>query len=167
MLRSFVALLVCGALAGCGGVGEKVLVDFGIKDAPEGYFMGSERVEQRLEQIGPAEIRRLNSAARRGEVKYQDDDLRGRYYKEVKVYENAYPLDARAAPNRSRAAERGYYGFIEYTYRVYQSRRVKTKAEARAQSADIPTNETGRETYRYRFDAGGDWNGEPGTLSRN
>ena len=91
--------------------------------------------------------------------------MRGRYYKEVKVYESYFPLDAEAV-NTGSQTERGYQGYIEYRYRIYQSARKPTRAEAMAATADIPTDEEGRETYRYRFNSSGVWTGGEGEPSR-
>lgn len=162
------SILLCLVLAGCGTtVGEKVLVDFGVKEKPEDYESGSDRVFAKLPDIGAVEMRRLNLEGRHGEVKYQDDGFQGKFYKEVKVYENFHPLEARAYTQGGRHGERGYAGFIEYTYRIYQSARVSTRAEAMNQEARIGTSEEGRETYRYRFSYAGEWNGADGQLSRN
>lgn len=164
---AFVAALC--VLAGCGGGGgsvpQKVLGDFGIVERPDEYQSQAEQVRQNLAQVGPMELRRLNQQARQGEIKFQEEGLRGMYYKEVKVYEDYYPLDARATHNPSKR-ERGFDGFVEYTYQVYQSERRPSRTEAAAESATIPTGESGREVYRYRFNAGGIWNGSPGSPAR-
>lgn len=168
-VRYAAMLAALGILAGCGGGGgsvpQKVMGDLGLIERPDEYQSQAEAVRQNLNQVGPAELRRLNQQARHGEIKYQEEGLRGLYYKEVKIYEDFYALDARATHNTSRR-ERGFDGLVEYTYQIYQSERRPTRAEAAAESATIPTGETGRELYRYRFNAGGVWNGSPGTQVR-
>ena len=81
-------VIACVCAVGCGGATSKVLQDFGIKDRPEGYESGSDRVMARMNDVGKSEMKRLNLLERRGEVLYDDQDaLRGRYYKAVKVYD--------------------------------------------------------------------------------
>lgn len=169
MKRTAVALALAG-LAGCateqGSVMDKVLQDFGLQERPEGYVSSSDRVFERLSEVGQSELRRLNTQGRHGEVKFAEQDgIQGKFYKEVKVYENFYPLDATAAA-RTASGERGYIGYIEYGYQIYQSERKNTRAEAEAESANIPTGVTGREGYRYRFNSAGMWNGAPGEPAR-
>ena len=164
-------LMAAFGLASCAtdsnqSVGDKVLSDFGLKERPEGYVSKSDEVRQRLDDIGAQELQRLNTEARHGEIRYQQDGLRGYWYKEVRVYESYYPIDAKAI-SRSTRGERGYYGFIDYSYRVYQSPRKQTRVEAQAEEASIPTEEEGRETYRYRFGAGGTWDGNKGRRTSN
>lgn len=159
-------------LAGCttGGhdsVMDKVMYDFGVGEAPEGYVSGADRVFERLAEVGDTEMKRLNTAGRHGEIKFQEDGLHGKFYKSVKVYENAYPLDAQSTSRNSQSRESGsYLGYIEYAYTVYESVRKDTRAEAAAESANIATSDTGRETYRYRFSEGGNWNGAKGEFTR-
>jgi hypothetical protein len=164
-----VALAALACLSACSGGGgsvpQKVLGDFGIVDRPDEYQSQAEQVRQNLSQVGPAELRRLNQQSRHGVIKYQEDGLRGMYYKEVKIYEDFYPLDARATNNTNKR-ERGFDGFVEYTYQIYQSERRPNRTEAAAETATIPTGETGKELYRYRFNSGGVWNGSPGTIAR-
>lgn len=159
--------VACVCVSGCGGTADKVLQDFGIKDRPEGYVSGSDRVMERLNDVGKSELKRLNLKDRRGEVRYDDTDpLYGKYYRVVKVYERFYPLDANASGRTSGKRERGFVGYIEYSYSYHESPRKNSRAEAAAQLADIPTGEGGRETYRYRFNSGGMWNGGKGELVR-
>lgn len=169
MYRLLAAVLVIAVgLTGCsspGTVGNKVLGDFGIIDRPDEYQSQAEAVQKSLSNVGPSELRRLNQQSRQGTVKFQEDGLRGMYYKEVKVYEDFYPLDARATRNAAQR-ERGFDGFIEYNYQIYQSERRPTRTEAAAESATIPTGETGGETFRYNFSSGGVWDGNPGTQAR-
>ena len=163
LLIACLCLCPLGCQRGPDQVVDKVLTDFGIREPDEGYVSGAQRVFERLDVVGKTELKRLNQQQRHGTIKYQDEDLHGKYYKEVKVYENYYPLDAVPA---SRAGERGFTGYIEYSYRVHQSARKSTRAEAMAESASIPTGEEGRETYRYHFSAGGTWDGQEGEKSR-
>ncbi len=162
--------LLAAAGAGCartpGEIAEKVAYDFGIGERPEGYVSGSDRVMENLTQVAEVEMKRMNMAQRHGEVEFQDEGgLRGSYYKEVKTYESFYPLDARAV-SKSVDGDRGFIGYIEYTYRIYQSERKANRTEAAAESASIATPETGRDTFRYRFSSGGNWDGRPGELTR-
>jgi hypothetical protein len=168
-VKNIALVLVAGLLiAGCqssseGGVVNKVLADFGLKERPEGYVAPSDRVFERLDEVGAGELKRLNMENRRGEIKFQEDGPRGLYYKETKFYEDYYPLDAQVTHSSPTDTDsHTYNGYIEYSYRVYQSARKQTRAEAEAESADIPTDEMGRETYRYRFNAGGAWMGGKG-----
>jgi len=145
---------------------QKVKYDFGIGEKPEGYVTGAELVMSNLSKVGDTEMKRMNMASRHGEIKFQDEGgLKGKFYKEVKVYDACYPLDARAV-TKAAEGDRGYVGLIEYSYRVYQSERFSTRAEAEAASASIPTDISGRETFRYRFSASGVWDGAPGELTR-
>lgn len=165
----YVTVLIAVALAGmgCGGAGETVLQDFGIRDRPEGYVSGSDLVFERLDGIGATELKRLNSRSRQGEVKFEDDaGLHGMYYKEVKVYEKFFPLDARATGRSGNRSDRGYAGTIDYAYEIYQGPRRATRTEAAAEVANIPTGDRGRETFRYRFSSGGTWNGARGESVR-
>ena len=169
-MRRLAAVMVCVALCSCqrtpGGVVDKVLVDFGIREKPEGYVTGGDKVFARLTGVGKAEMRRINQEGRHGEVKFQDEGgVRGKYYKEVKVYEKFYPLDAQPV-SKTAAGERGYTGYIEYSHRLFQSERKSNRAEAAAAQANIRTDRTGRETYRYTFGPGGVWDGAKGERTR-
>ncbi len=148
--------------AGCqspGNVTQKVLSDFGIGEPPEGYVSGSDKVYDQLRQVGETEMRRLNAAARQGEIQFEQQGLRGSYYKEVKVYEKAYPLDVRPI---TVGQDKGYQGYIQYTYRTYRSEPKPSRVEAMAASvSDQPSGE-GKETYRYTFSYGGVWDGQKG-----
>jgi len=168
--KVLVVMAIGAALCSCqrtpNEVVNKVMGDFGLRERPEGYVSGSDKVMEKLGAMGEGELKRLNLAEQHGEVKFQEEaGIKGKYYKEVKVYEDFYPLDAqpigRTASNRG-----GYYGYIDYAYRLYQSERKSTRAEASAESATIETDETGRETYRYVFGAGATWNGAPGEKIR-
>jgi hypothetical protein len=165
-MRKLSALLtVCAALVGCASPGEvtnKVLSDFGLRERPEGYVSGGDRVFERLGTVAETELKRMNMDTRHGEVKFQEDTgFGGKFYKEVKRYEEHHPLDAQAM-SRAAEGERGFVGYVEYTYRIYQSERRDTRAEAAALSATIPTDESGTEMYRYRFNSGGIWDGQEG-----
>jgi hypothetical protein len=164
----FVALacVVAGCGTDAGSVVEKVKYDFGIGEKPEGYVSTSDLVRQRLDAVGQMEMKRMNREARHGEIEFQDEGgLKGKYYKRVKVYENAIPLEA-SATSRGSTEDRGYVGYIEYTYHMYESARKNTRVEAEAEPATIRTGETGREVYRYRFGATGAWDGGEGERTR-
>lgn len=159
------------ALASCGGgsgdgVLDTVLQDFGIRDRPDDYVSGSDLVFERLGDVGRSELARLNTGGRLGEIEYADDDpsATGRFYKQVKVYEKFYPLEAQSASRNSAGERGGYVGYIEFSYRIYKSSRANNRTEAAAKIASIPTDERARETYRYRFGRGGDWDGAKGEL---
>lgn len=156
-------VVLCSCAGGPeGGVADKVMMDFGLKKRPEGYVSGSDRVFEQLGTVAAAEMKRMNAAEQRGTVQFQKDgEFKGKYYKEVKVYEAYFPTDA-APSSRPSEEERGYYGYIDYSYRMMQSKRCANGTEAAAETADIPTDVTGRETYRYAFNSVGDWNGGKG-----
>jgi hypothetical protein len=145
---------------------DKVMYDFGVGEAPEGYVSGADKVFEKLPEVGATEIKRLNAEHRHGEVQFQEDGLHGKYYKETKVYEDYYPLDAQPSSRNSQGDGGGFIGYIEYAYSVYQSPRKDTRAEAAAESASVPTGDSGRETYRYKFSRGGNWDGRKGERSR-
>ena len=160
-------LVLCSCQSAPDGVVNKVLVDFGLREKPEGYVSGGEEVFERLNAVGETELQRINTAARGGEVKFQaESGLRGKYYKEVRVYETFYPLDVKPVA-KGHEVERGYVGYIQYAYRVYQSPPKSTRAAAASDRASIVTNETGRETYRYTFNGNGQWNGAKGERTRD
>ncbi len=164
MMRRYVGIWALAlAAAGCGSTGQKVLQDFGIKDRPEGYVSGADKVMENLPEVAKAEMDRLNTGQRQGEILYDKQDaLNGAYYKRTKVYETSRPLDAQVANQTRRDEETGFVGYIEYSYQFYESARKQTKADAAAQTSDIPTGVRGRETYRYRFNSGAAWNGGKG-----
>jgi len=163
-----VVLLAGVVLSACssgreGGVVSNVLTDFGLKAKPEGYRSETDQVMERLGSVGPGELKRLNTAAQKGEIKFQQaGDLKGKYYKEVKVYESFYPTDAQSVSRAGSESDRGYTGYIDYSYRIYQSPRKNTSAEAEGETASISTDTTGRETYRYNFGPTGEWSGSKG-----
>lgn len=166
LFLSLMGLSVLGCASGSGGFGDTVLQDFGIRERPEGYVSNTDRVFERLDEVGEAELQRLNTENRRGEIKADTrDPLRTQYYKEIKVYENYYPLEVDPATRSSRSRG-GYVGYIEYGYQMHQSPRYSTRTEASAAAADLPTGERGRETRRYRFSTSGVWTGGAGELVR-
>ena len=167
---TLIALMSTLLLGGCAQtpseVRDQVLIDFGIKAPPEGYTSQADLVRERLNEVGATELRRLNLESRFGEVKFQEEGgLSGRYYKERKVYEDFFPLDARPS-GRGDRSDVTFVGYIRYNYRLYQSPRVSTRTEAAAATADIPTTEFGREVYRYNFRSGGLWDGNKGERAR-
>lgn len=136
-----------------------------MKQKPAGYQSQSDLILNQLRSVGQTEMKRMNLSGRRGKVRFQKEgDFQGKYYKEVKVYESFQPLDTR--PYTAGASEeRGYYGYISYTYRVYESERTPNRVDAQAKTADIRTDQTGHETYRYKFGPGGAWDGRQGELT--
>ena len=165
--HTVIVMLLVTLLLGCssapGGVGNKVLTDFGIRDKQEGYVTGTDTVYQRLPEVGNSEIDRLNTAERRGTIKFKQDGLRGVYVKRSKRYETSHPVDA--APismNSQTTALTGYYGYVEFSFRYFESAPKPTSTEAQDADADIPTEEQGRETYRYSFTSSGTWDGGKG-----
>lgn len=149
-----------------GGVANKVLSDFGLKERPEGYISKTEAIRQNLGNVGNVEIKRLNREAQNGTIEIEEVGFTVRYYRTVKVYEQYYPMDVRAVSKSSRGVQ-GFNATIEYRYRIYQSTRVSSRAEARTTLANIPTDTQGRETYRYHFSQGGTWDGAKGDKTRN
>ncbi len=165
-------LVVAATVSGCAtgddnvSVAEKVKYDFGIGEKPEGYVTATDKILERLDGVGKTELKRMNNSARHGEVLFQEEDeLKGMFYKETKRYESYLVLDARSV-TRSSQEGRGYVGFIEYTYQVYQGERRSTRAEAAAQPADIRTDDRGREVLRYNFGPSGTWDGSEGETAR-
>ncbi len=161
-----VCLIGLLSLAGCqsegGGVTQKVLADFGIGEHPEGYVSGSDKVYQQLDTVGQTEMKRMNSEGREGKILFEQDGLKGRYFKETKVYESARPVDVKSSTG---STDRGFVGFIEYECRMYHGEAKPTRAEAAAQTADISTDKTVRETMRYNFSVSGTWDGGKGERS--
>ena len=170
-MKKFIVALIGLTIVGCAGQNgqspmDTVMSDFGLKAKPEGYVSGSDKVYESLNGVGETEIKRMNQAERLGTVKVEEEGLQVKYYKEVKEYVSYYPLDAKA---NSKAADRdrGYVGYVEYRYRILQGPRKPTRTEAQAESATIPSGKEGRETYRYKFNGGGTWNGGKGERARN
>lgn len=167
-IRRFGVAILCVAAAGCGSTGNKVLQDFGIQDRPEDYVSGADRVMVSMQDVGKVEMDRMNAVQRRGEVLYDNSDaLRGAYYRRVKVYESYHPLDANAATRTSQNQPVSFVGYIEYDYQVYESSRAESKTAAATLPTDIPTDDRGREAYRYKFDSAGTWNGGKGELFKD
>ena len=169
-MNKFYIVLAAIFIAGCQGQGgqtvvETVMSDFGLKEKPEGYVSGADKVVERLNEIGEVEMKRMNQAERLGELKVEEKDLQVSYFKVVKEYISYYPLDA-SATSRASDRDRGYVGYLEYRYRVLQGPRKPTRTEAQAESVTIPTGEEGSETYRYRFNSGGSWDGGKGERTR-
>lgn len=163
------ALSLCLMLTGCqsgpGGVADKVLADFGLRDHPEDYVSRTDQAFEQLDVVGTTEMKRMNHAGRHGEIKFEGEGRRGSYYKEVKVYYAYQPLDAKVATEAG-SRNRGFSGTIQYRYRIYESERCATQAEASALTADRETSQDGREVFRYHFSAGGVWNGAAGEKTR-
>lgn len=165
-MKNAAAIAMCLLLGSCtSDVTDKVMVDFGLKEKPEGYQSQSDTIMAQLRGVGQGEMKRMNGTGRRGEILFQDDGgMQGMFYKEVKVYESCQPVDAQPYSTAT-PGERGYYGYIDYTYHIYQSERTPSKAEAETKTADIRTDKQGHETYRYRFAGGGSWDGHEGELT--
>ncbi|MCA1902429.1 MAG: hypothetical protein LDL53_09485 [Candidatus Hydrogenedens sp.] len=149
-----------------GGVVNKVLTDFGLKEKPEGYVSESDKVFQRLGEVGATELQRLNTENRHGTIKFEQKGVRGEYYKEVKVYQQYYPIDAKPVSHSGESGQ-SYTATIGYSYSTYRSASKPTRAEAEEADADIPTGIEGREIYRYNLGPGGVWNGEKGQKVKN
>lgn len=148
-----------------GGVANKVLSDLGLKERPEGYVSRADTIRQGLGDIGNVEIKRLNREAQNGKLELEEAGFTVRYYRAVKVYEQYYPMDVRAISRSSRGTQ-GFNATIEYRYRMYESTRKESRAEALTALANIPTETQGRETFRYRFSQGGTWDGAKGNKTR-
>jgi len=171
VVSSLLCLMMGVSLCACrteqeGGVVNKVLSDFGLKEKPEGYVSGADRVFENLSTVGATEMKRLNTLEQHGKVKFQQDaELRGKYYKEVKVYEAYFPSEVKPVSGVHEAT--GYVGYIDYQYRIFQSMRKESAALAEGETADIPTDTTGRERLRYEFGSTGDWKGGRGERIRD
>ena len=164
MALALALILACSCASSPGEVAQKIKYDFGIGEKPEGYESPSDKVMAQLDKVAKTEMKRLNLDGRQGKVHFQEETgLLGKFYKEAKVYEDYYPLEARVA-SRSAGGSRGYIGYIDYTYRVFQSERKTNRTEAAAASASIGTDDRGREQYRYTFSTGGVWDGRKGEL---
>jgi hypothetical protein len=148
-----------------GGVANKVLTDFGIRERPEDYVSRSDAIKQKLNEVGNVEIKRLNREGQNGTLKLEESGFTLRYYREVKVYEQYYPMEVRAISKSARGAQ-GYNATIEYRYRLFESTRKDSRAEALTALANIPSETQGRESYRYRFSQGGAWDGAKGKKGR-
>ncbi len=170
-IATYAAGIIVALSAGCAtdgnvSVAEKIKYDFGIGEKPEGYESATDKIMSRLDDVGKTEMKRMNSGVRHGEINFQEnEELKGMFYKETKRYESYLVLDARSL-SRSSQRGRGYVGFVEYTYQVYQSERRTTRAAAAAQPANIRTDKRGREVLRYNFGPSGTWDGSSGETSR-
>lgn len=163
---SWFMVIIVVVLSSCqtdseGGVVNKVLSDFGLREKPEGYVSETDKVFQRLGEIGATELQRLNLENRHGEVKFEQKGARGEYYKEVKVYTQYYPMDAKPVSHSGESGQ-SYTATITYTYQIYRSAPKATRVEAQEATADIPTETEGREIYRYSLGPGGVWDGQKG-----
>ncbi len=164
-MQRWILVGLCVFAAGCGSTGDKVLQDFGIKDRPEDYVSGADKVMAKLPDVAKVEIDRMNAAQRRGQILYdkgENNSLNGAYYKRTKVYESSHPLDANASTRTSQNNPVTFIGYIEYSFQYYESSRRSNRVEAESETADIPTGDRGSETYRYRFDSASTWNGVKG-----
>ncbi len=163
----WILLCMCVAFAGCQSRAmRKIKYDFGIGEKPEGYHVPSDRVTAKLPSVAKTEMKRMNLKDRRGEIKFQQQgNYKGKYYKEIKVYESFTPLEVQPI-HRGSDTQRGYIGYISYTYRIHQSERKSNKTEARAAPAVIRTTISGNETYRYRFGSSANWDGQEGERTR-
>ena len=164
-------LVLTVALSGCqrtpGQVVNKVLTDFGVRKAPEEQTEVDSARLQKLAVVGEQELARLNQESRRGDVKCDTSDkMRALYYKEAKVYENFYPVDYTDVMSQDEE-KRGFQGYIDFEYRMYQSERFPTRAEAAMANATVPSDQGGRERYRYSFTQGGEWNGRKGVRAKD
>jgi hypothetical protein len=170
MVRRVMVLALVLTMAGCagdGGVADKVLTDWGVRSPDEDYVQGSDTVMARMRSVAETEMRRMNAVQRRGEVKFQEHSgVGGAFYREVKVYEQHYLIDARRI-SRSSRARGGYTGYIDYAYRMHQSERKGTRVEAAEAEANVPTDITGRDRFSYSFGTSGTWDGAPGQKVRD
>lgn len=163
-MRKFFVLTCSLVLVGCSGVGSTVLQDFGIQERSEDYVSGRDKTLETMRTVGAVEMKRLNTAGRQGELIYDDSEaLRGKYYKRVKRYLRAHPLDAQAVGRQGNRNETGFNGTMAYSWEYYEGPRASNRTEAEAADAEIPTGVTGRELFRYRFSSGGIWDGAKGT----
>ena len=150
---------------GC-NTSNTVLQDFGLQERSEDYVSGEDRTMKSMRTVGATELKRLNTANQRGEIKYQSDgDLNGKFYKEVKRYTKAYPISAHTQSRTGNRKETGFRGTIEYGYEIYEGPRFSNRTKAEASDAIIPSGQRGREAYRYTFSSGGVWDGGKGKLA--
>ena len=170
-------MLLC--LSGCARTERafnQVLTDFGLRPRPEVEKPDMEGdIMSRLARITEKELARFNGSPVNTEIRFEkipENPLGlGQFYKAVKVYEKAYPLDVtrKRAPQVQHAQalrKLGYSARVEYRYRIYRGKAFPSRDEARDSEADTRTDEGGREIYGYHFDEGGVWDGEPGRLER-
>jgi len=155
---------------------NQVLIDFRLRPGPETEEPDLEAdIMSRLEHITQRELARFNADPVNTEVKFEaipDNPVGlGHFYKIVKVYEKAYPLEVtrQRVPQVQHAEtlrKRGYRARVEYRYRVFRGTACPTREEAQESAAEIRTDEAGREIYIYDFDEAGVWDGKPGRLER-
>ncbi len=171
------SLLLC--LSGCTRsqrAFNQVLVDFGLRPGSEPDSQLIEgNIFARLSHIAEREIDRLNANPDNEDVTFEEDPESplglGQFYKTVKVYEKAYPLDvirerARQVQRAEKLRQRGYKARVEYRYRMYRGKKFPTRDEARDAAADMETEDGGREIYIYSLDEAGLWDGKPGRFDR-
>jgi len=172
-----VMVLVC--MAGCARakqVTNQMLADFGLRPQPVIEKPDIEgEIRAKLASIGKTELDRLNGNPANVEVKFEtmpgSSIGLGQFYKTVKVYENAYPLDVtrKRAPQVQQSEtlrKLGYTARIEYRYRIYRGKPSPSRDDARDSVADIKTDEAGREILIYHFDETGAWDAEHGRFDR-
>jgi hypothetical protein len=157
-------VLILLSITGCGSVGNTVMQDFGLQERPDDYESGSDKVLKAMENVGKSELSRLNLSQRRGEIAYQKKDLSTLYYKTMKKYRRSYPIEANSKSRNSQSKSKGFIGYIEYDYEIYESARFINRVEAEAAPAEIPSGQRGREVYSYKFTTSGTWNGQRGSL---
>ena len=80
MLRNMLTVFLVGVLlAACQStpdeVVDKVLQDFGLRERPEGYVSGADRVLERLSNVGAAEMKRMNLDGQHGDVKFYQENM--------------------------------------------------------------------------------------------
>jgi hypothetical protein len=163
-------------LSGCTGAFNRVLIDFGLRPGPErGKQLIEGDVLSRLSHVTERELDRLNADPENVDIVFEKDPQSalglGKFYKTVKVYEKAYPLDvkrdrARQVQRAETLRKRGYRGRVEYRYRMYRGEKFPSRDEARDGPADIRTDDVGREIYMYYFDEAAIWDGKPGRFDR-
>lgn len=161
-------LLFCSvALLGfsaCSGVGDKVMQDFGLQERPADYEAGTDRASDELERVGKTEMARLNNDAREGEVVLRsENEAVGTYFRERKIYESYKVLDSFATTGRrGTGSDRGFSGYIEYTYEVYESLPAENRLLAERAPTTVSTGRRNTTVLRYEMNAAGRWNGSPG-----
>lgn len=167
-MRKLILCSCFAVLAGCGSnVSQTVMQDFGLQDRPDDYVSGEERVLVNMRSVGERELKRLNTEHRRGEIVYEEgENFQGQYFKQVKVYEKAYPISASPEGRRANRTVSGYSGTIEYSYQYFEGRRESNRTNAEATDAVIPTGRGGRDRYRYHFTTSGNWDGNEGEKVR-
>ena len=172
-------MLIVSCLNGCARTERalnQVLVDFGLHPRPETDAPDVEAdIMSRLADITEKELGRFSANPVNTEVEFEKIPGNplglGNFYKIVKIYEEAYPLEVTRqrvpqVQHTETLRKRGYRARVEYRYRIFRGKAFPTRDEARDGAADIRTDEVGREIYLYHFDETGVWDGEPGRLER-